>query len=221
MAYLTDGFSADVMIDRVQGVIKGGTATADEAVAVQFLNMAQLEMFHRKDWPELRIYDDYITTDGSASYSLATALNDAAKAGFGRVVEKSVRYGSFYLEPITKKRYDLLDPGRTYGGTPQFYCASSRSDFRVLPYGSSGEKISLDWVCLPVEIVAATDAADISYAPEHHELIIEGAIWRACREFKPDREWVEMQRAWYTRLDEAYKNSRQFRMSSFNVQPHH
>jgi hypothetical protein len=220
MAYLTDGFSAEEMIARVAGVVKSSTAAA-ETMILQLLNATQLEMFYRYDWPELRVQDDYFTTDGSESYSLASVLNNANKAGFGRVVANSVRYGSYSLSPITKGWIDQYDPERIQGGTPLKYCAVNRTDFRVWPYGSSGDKISLDWVILPVKLEAASAADDVSFDPERHELIIEGTIWRACREEKPDLEWERMMGQWYRRLKEAYRDSRQFKQTSFVAEPHY
>ena len=220
MAYLTDGFSAAEMIDRVQGVSKTGSATADDDIALQFLNMAQLEMFHRHDWPELRVQDDYFTTDGSEHYSLAGVLNDTQKAGFGRIIADSVRYSYWPLDPVTKGWLDQQDPGRTQSGTPRAFCMVNRTDFRIWPYGSSGADIYLDWVLMPVKLTAALAATGISFASDRHELIIEGGIWRACREFKPDREWVEMRKEWYVAMKQTYKNSRQFKMKSFVVEPH-
>ena len=141
MGYLTDGFDASDMIERVQGVIKGGSDTASEAIALQFLNMAQLEMFHRYDWPELRIQDDYFTTTGADSYSLASVLHSAEKAGFGRVMSDSVRTGVWSLKPITKGWLDQKDSARNSSSTPYSYCAVNRTDFRIWPYGSNGDKI--------------------------------------------------------------------------------
>jgi len=207
MAYLSSGYTGAELANRLyQSTKLTGTKAAAITACYQYLNDAQLDLFYEYDWPELLIQDDYITTDDSAYYSLASALNNAAKAGFGRVRDGSVRCGTRNLIPTSKYQWDKDDPSRGYSGTPTHYCLVSRVDFRVLPYGSDGDIVYLDWVLMPVKIESDTAAADISFAPEHQELIHQGGLWRLMRDYS-QKDWMVQYDLYRKMLRNAIANS--------------
>jgi hypothetical protein len=148
------------------------SSTVEQRV-LRYIKRAQLKIFEYGDWPELKVMDASITTDASDYYDLSTEI---AAGDFGRLIDKTVRCGDRWLDIASKEQIDQYDPERTISGELTHYMMINRADMRLFPYGSTGETVKFDYVKLPVEITLDTAAADISWYPERHGLIVEGAL---------------------------------------------
>jgi hypothetical protein len=174
----------------------------------RWLNQAQYEIYAIGEWAELIVGDASFATDGSATYDLTSKLSDAL---FGKVIDRTVRINTRNLEPRAKSFFDEIDPGASNGGNPIYYCQYNRKDFRIHPHASSGETLKLDYVKYPATITAATVATDISFENDRHELIVEGAFWRAEHSLYGGMTWVDMRNEWRKEVKRVLSLSRPLR----------
>ena len=176
------GLSGANIIDDVAGPCGQNKNDADvKSTIVRYANMIQDKMFRMTDWPELRILQQSITTDGSFSYDLSDT-NILAVTGskiFGRVIDETMRNGT---NPITLKDRDWIekqDPDHNNTGSPYHYCMVG--NYLILyPYGS-GYTVTFDILELPEAITSTIAATAISFAPRNHDIILEGTLWLAFR----------------------------------------
>jgi hypothetical protein len=169
---INPGMTGAEMMDEVVDATSLDTANiaTDSARVLRRLNLAQSIMFNAGDWEDLRVNNTTITSTGAGSYNLKTLISD-----FGRIKDHSVRCGTKYLVPVTKDLIDEKDPDGSRSGTPQEYAVSGTELF-TYPKASSGLVITLDYIKMPTQIASGTAAADISFFPEHHTYIVDGAI---------------------------------------------
>jgi len=215
VTYLSSGWTGAEMAAILYRSSKtSGLKTAEVTSAYDYLNMSQLAMFSEHDWSDLLNQDDTFTTDGATSYDLTVEL----ETHFGRVKDGSVRCGSYNLSPTSKYQRDMDDPDRTGGGVPSEYCIVNRNDFRILPYGSSGDIIYIDWIGMPVKIDSTTTATQMSFKPERQQIILQGAIWMMMRDYtQPD--WIEQYRLYREMLKDAIKNDSMVNYGYTVIQP--
>lgn len=140
---------------------------------LRYIKRAQLKMFEYGDWPELKVMDASFVTDGAAYYDLSVEIS---AGDFGRLIDKTVRCGDNWLDIASKEQIDQYDPDRTITGDLTHYMMVNRADMRLYPYSSSGKTVYFDYVKLPTEITMDTTATEISWYPERHGLIVEGAL---------------------------------------------
>jgi|GEM_PF-5245315 len=169
---INPGMTGAEMMDEVVDATSLDTTNVTEhsARVLRRLNLAQSIMFNAGDWEDLRVNNTTITSTGAGSYNLKTLISD-----FGRIKNRSVRCGTKYLVPVTKDLIDEKDPDGTRSGTPQEYAVAGNELF-TYPKATSGLVITLDYIKMPTKIESGTLAADISFYPEHHTFIVDGAI---------------------------------------------
>jgi len=190
-AYNT-GMTGQNMIDEVLSHGNEEGTSEQNARALRWLNRASIHLFSKFDWPELIVNDAEFTTDGSTKYDLTTYLtaDSIAVENFGRLRGDSIRIGTLPLDIIGKGQWDKKDPARTLSGVAVAAAMTNRKDFRILPYGSDGETVKLDFVGLPVLITAATTADEMSFYPERQILVIEYAVmWTYRHTGQGDWTW--------------------------------
>jgi len=203
------------MIDDVAGALSmDGTQATQLAEILRFLNRAALWMAEMFDWPELRVNDASFTSDGSDSYDLSTEVSSTLL----RVVDRSVRVSTTNLKSQPKTYMDMVDPARTTSADPTGYCFVSPTDFRLLPYGSDGETVYLDYIKYPTEITAALAAASQSFLPPRQELVIDGAIWRGERRLSLP-SWEGHKEVWERSVQKAFDKGSLSRFSPRQVIP--
>ncbi len=218
------GLTATEMIADVAGVVN---LTATDATVItemlRYLNRAQALMYFHGDWPELIVADATFTTDAAISYDLtnAEAGNHGVGAQFGRIRGKTIRVSDDTIPLLSKDQWDRYDPDRSESGDPEFACLLSRTDFRILPYGSTGDVVYFDYVKLPVRIESATAAAIISFYPDRHELIVEGAQYLAMKKYnKSDRqEWILQKRMFEKDMKDMYNKCNPYKSNMSNIIP--
>ena len=195
------GLSGEEIVTSVVEVLNMKPAdTTDQNKILRWANRIQLLMFRMGDWPELIKCDATFTTDGSKSYSLTSTTS------FGRIKDRSVRIGTNHIYPMSKGTLDEIDPDETASGSVSNYIFVSRKDFRLWPYGSDGETVYLDYIQLPVKITYTTTAAAISFAPENHEMIVEGAIYLGMKNYgSPD--WIAQKKYFYQGVKKYFNTS--------------
>lgn len=185
---IVPGLTGAEMMDDVSGLISFDTINiSDHATKIlRWLNSAQLMMFNAADWEDLRVNDKAITSTGAASYNLKTLISD-----FGRIISDSVRCGTRYLVQETKSLINERDPDASNNGLPQKYSVAGNELF-TYPIATSGLTITLDYIKMPTLITSTTVAADISFYPEHHRLIVDGAIYFGSKnQKKTDWQYLE------------------------------
>lgn len=220
MGILT-GFDVDDMLDDIMAQCGTPRSTPNDAIVVRYINRVQLWLYRTYDWPCLRVSDASLTLDGSTSYDLAgTALNGVGSEGeFGRMFGKTIRIGDNYVPLIGKNQWDEYDPDRSQGTTEPYLAAIlNRNDFRVLPYGLTGMTCYFDYIKLPDAVTSATVAADISFDPELHELLIEGAMWMAQRKWT-QQDWLATKRAFDYSAKHYYGHSKTFIKNVHHIVP--
>ncbi len=212
MTDYVSGLSGEEIVTSVAEILNMNIAsTADRDKILRWVNRIQLLMFRIGDWPELIVCDASFTTDAPAThtYNLVTEIGTQ----FGRVKDKSVRIGTDHIYPMSKGMLDEIDSAGTNAGSVSHYIAVNRKDFRLWPYGSTGETVYLDYIQLPVKITYTTTAAAISFYPENHELIVEGAIYLGMKNYgTPD--WMAQKKYFYDELKKYYNTSKPVRYGS-------
>lgn len=218
--YLNEGMTVTEMRDTVIDSAGNSGKPTEVTTAYKYLNLAQLALLNHGDWPELIQSDDYFTTTGAASYDLRSVLHSEAKTAYCRPVDRTVRIGSYFLEAMSKPEYDNRDPERIDGNVAHWFCQYTKTDFRLFPYGSSGETCNMDWVIYPEKLA---DGSSCSFYPERHNLIVLGAIWMFQRDYYPAQsgypEWLNSQRIYERELKTAWKSASLIRKSSSTVYP--
>jgi len=182
----------------------------------RWLNQAQYELFALGEWPELITADASITTDGSSTYDLTSELSDAL---FGKVIDRTVRLGTRNLEPRAKSFFNELDPDASDSGDPFYFCQYNRKDFRIHPYSSDGDTLYFDYIKYPTTIEATLTAANVSFENDRHELIVEGAFWRADHSLYGGRAWIDMRREWRAEVKRVLSLSRPVRITPKRIKP--
>lgn len=191
------GLTGQNMIDDVSNALH--LPVGKQTEVLRWLNRSALWMAKYFDWPDLRVSDASFTSDGSDSYDLTSEISSS----FYRVIDKTVRVGSRNLVPMPKSYMDEVDPLRSTSNSPTGYCAVSRKDFRMFPYGSDGDTVYLDYIRYPVEITSGLAASGQSYDEPNQELVVTGALWRGEQRLGLSG-WQNNQKAWEAEVRKAY-----------------
>lgn len=198
MAYV-DGYSGEEMVSEVLGMVNiSNTDAAGIAEALRALNASQLEMAMLADWPQLLYPDASFTTDGSTYYDLSdgTVLGDEDLDGaFCRIMKETVRTATRKLFPKSHGMIVSRDEGYTAGGDITHFAIINKKKFMPWPVGSTGDTIYFDMLCNPVKITSDTTAAEITFDPTEHELIIEGAFYMGMRKYRK-ADWGSQYQIW-------------------------
>jgi len=198
MSYV-DGYTGAEMIAEVLGITNIASTDVDGVTeALRAINASQLEMAIIADWPQLLYPDASITTDGSTYYDLSsgTVLGDEDLEGaFCRICRETVRTTIRKLFPKSHGMIVSRDRDYTQGGDITHFAIVNKKKFLPWPAGSSGDTIYFDMMCNPVKITADTTAAQISFDPSEHELIVEGAFFRGMRRNKAS-DWKSQYGIW-------------------------
>jgi hypothetical protein len=216
-----NGMSATEMITEVAGHVEK-PATDNDTISnvLIWLNKAQSIMFKKGDWADLRVISAVLTTDGSDTYDLSSelhvGLNDVVD--FGRLVDRSVRLGTYHIYPISKSYVDEIDPDRTDGGSTRNYFMLNRKIFGLYPNGSSGGTVILDYIKLPTKLESTTEADDISFYPENHSLICDGAKWMAKERYSREG-WRTDRRLWFEEIKKAVTESAPVNFTTKQITP--
>jgi hypothetical protein len=211
MAAAAFGLAGTDMLAQVcDNYLMDTSKTTVQTRVYRWLNQSQYEMFAMGEWPELIVADASFTTDGSAYYDLTSELSDAL---FGKVIDRTVRFGTRNLEPRAKSYFNEIDPDSSYSGDPKYYCQYNRTDFRIYPYSSSGDTITLDYVKYPTTIDADSDATDISFENDRHELIVEGTFYRAEKSLFGGNSWIQDRDEWRKEVKRVLSLSRPVRIT--------
>lgn len=178
------------------------SSTVEQRV-LRYIKRAQLYMFEYGDWPELKVMDASITTNASDYYDLSTEI---AAGDFGRLIDKTVRCGDNWIDIASKEQIDQYDPERAISGEITHFMMINRADMRLFPYGSTGETVNFDYVKLPVEITMDTTAAEISWYPERHGLLVEGALLFGSKRYAINGYpvWATQEKAFRSKLRESF-----------------
>ncbi len=187
------GMTGSQMITEVCGSLLTDTKTAVQTEVLRWLNNAQLDLYAIAEWPELIVANASFTVTGASTYDLTSKVS----ASFGKVIDRTIRYETYNLVPKPKSFFDEVDPEGTQTGKPEFYCQYNRLDFRLWPNPGSGT-VYLDYVKYPDAITISTTAAQVSFDPDRHELIVNCALWRLYRKYlgMSTLEIEEYKRSW-------------------------
>lgn len=208
MAY-ADGYTGQEMITEYLGITHiQETDAIGIASALRAINASQLAMYGIGYWPIMVIPDAYITTDGSNYYDLSTDIlkdpdGNALTGQFGRLVPNTIRCGT---EPLTLASHGMItqhDPDYTVGGGgPTHYALINKKKLFLYSTGSDGDTVTFDFMGLPFKITASTTAAQISFEPENHWLISEGAQFFGLKAHRGN-DWVSQYKLWEKRVKQA------------------
>ena len=215
-----DGMSATEMIAEVAGHVEG-TATDSDVITMilVWLNKAQSIMF-KKNFADLLVEGAVLTTDGSTSYDLTSELlvGITPVTDFGKLKDRSVRLGVYHIYPISKSYVDEIDPDRTDGDTTKNYFMVNRKLFGLYPNNSSGDSVTLDYYKLPVKLTSSTTASAISFLPENHNLICDGAKWMAKERYSREG-WRTDRRLWFNEIKKAITESAPVNFTTRQINP--
>lgn len=216
-----DGFTGAELVEEIAELVKFDAAKTDVQTRIlRAISYAQLKMFAFHDWPELVNFDGSIVTDGSNSYDL-TATVSAKSLGdtFGRIVPGTVRNGIDFLNETSHAQMVKADP--SYSGSQKVsdWALQKRKAFWLYPVGASdGDTITFDWIRLPVEITYTTAAADITFEPWNHQLIIEGALCPLMRS-KGSPDWMQQKQFFEQALKDYRTKSKTIKRGSQVIIP--
>ncbi len=210
--------ASDMLAEVTDAYLLDSTKGSVTTRVYRWLNQAQYKMFALGEWPELIVADASITTDGSSTYDLTTVeISGTADALFGKVIDRTVRFGSRNLEPRAKSFFNELDPNDNNSGNPQYFCQYNKTDFRIHPYSSDGDTLYFDYVKYPTTIATDVTAAQISFENDRHDLIVEGAFWQAEHSLYGGMSWITMRKEWRAEVKRVLSLSGPIRITPKNI----
>jgi len=133
---------------------------------------------------------------GSFSYDMLSEQSD-----FGRIIDKTVRAENRNLELKSKGYIDGVDPDHSRTGNPYWYAMNG---YNLIIYPLHTGTVYYDYLALPDEIEYTTAAADISYNPKNHSVIVDGALWLAMRRYGKE-EWQAQGNYFFSSIKKALK----------------
>lgn len=176
--------------------------TTHQTRALRWLNDAAKWMA-RFDFPELVTHDASFTTTGADSYDMTA--EGFPGSTFFRIVEGTVRIARRNLILKTKAWRDSVDPDYSDTGEADFYGIEDRKYFWLYRKEGAGSTVKFDWVKYPAAIANDTAEADVTFQPEHHNLLVRGAIWRG-KQYIGDTDWLGEKLQWEKDVKNQYKS---------------
>jgi len=216
---VVDGFTGAELVTAVAELLGPDPSKTDvQKQILRYIEYAQLKIFNFHDWPELIVSDCSFDTDGSDSYDLTDADNYIG-ATFGRIAHDTMRIGTKFLTEASRPAMVYNDPSYVSGGSVSHYCLLSRKKLFLYPIGASnGDTVKFDYVKIPTAITYDSTAAENSFEPWNHQLIIEGALWPGMRKYgKPD--WMKQKMFFYQLLKEYKTRSKTIKRGSQFIKP--
>ena len=205
--------TGSVMVDEVCGAVGYDSATAKQiARAVRWLNLSQKDM-QKYDWPELIQRSGSFSTSGVGTYDLTSEID----SGFLRVLDKTIRTGTRYLESRSKESLIAIDPNAQRSGQPIFYAMVSKTDMR-LDSLTTGDAITLDWIKSATTLTNDTTEANVSFQDDRHDLIVSGAIWRGKR-YEQMSAWYDFKRNYELELKDTFIKAVPIRYKTDRIRP--
>jgi len=192
------GLSGEDMVNEICNAINlDSSKTTVKNEVIRLLNkIASGYMFLKGNWPELIVQNEEITADGSFSYNLITD-----NSNFGRVIDGTVRANNRVLDLKSKAWIDARDPDHSQSGNPNWYAVNG---YELIVYPFYTGTVYYDYLQLPDEIEYTTTAANISYKPKNHSIIVDGGLWLAMRRHGND-DWKAQGNYFFSMMKDALK----------------